>query len=119
MIQIDVNKIVSFSVYEKLENTRFNWKNEVKLFNLITTVKEGFHWYYLSSEHIENDQILERESRCYIENKKVYYKPHADFRMVNGNQYSKYFETTTELNDFMDNQVLPYLKVIGVDKHNW
>lgn len=112
----NLQNIVEICLYPKRRNTWF------KLYR-----KQGYHWwkifrkfplfkYYVKEDlyscvldhDLTEKDVLCMESNCYIENNKVYYKPHIHIYFVGddtssyfGSSFEKYFENIDDLELFL------------------
>lgn len=116
----NLQNIVEICLYPKRRNTRF------KLYR-----KQGYHWwkifgkfplfkYYVKEDlysfvldhDLTKKDVLEYVPNCYIENNKVYYKPHMhiyfvgdDMTSYRGASFEKFFQTEQEMQDYCDKLV--------------
>lgn len=109
--KLNVNQIV---FVQSIINATHKWYEfrEAKRF-LFWKKEEGFYNIYTigAPEYISNEEI-EADGRFFIKDQKVHYKPHLVFRMSDGSNPEKYFNTEQELQDFMESEEMKLVKWI-------
>ena len=116
----NLQNIVEICLYPKRQNRWFdlykkkgwNWWRifgKIPLFKYY--VKEDLYSLILDDDLTERD-ILDIEPNCYIENNKVYYKPHIhiyfvgdDMTRYHGASFEKFFQTEQEMQGYCDKLV--------------
>lgn len=106
---INKDQICTVKVYEKLPYDWYEWKEGRKgLFPR----REGFYFtrtlgtpIFTPIEDIGNNFI--------IEGKKVYYRPHVNIQMSNGNTHSKFYNTIEQLHTFMASEDMSHVKIVA------
>lgn len=74
--------------------------------------REGFYRYGM--DYVNIQEIIDRKD-CFITDKTVFYKPHIDFLLSDGELVTKWFETEQELNSFLENnEDIKKLKLITI-----
>lgn len=88
-------------LYKKAKRILFFWRR-----------KEGFYFMRtISSPYIVTKEDIEKDGKLFCAKDKngeetVFFKPHLEIRMSNGNIYEKYFETEEALIQFMNSDVM-------------
>lgn len=100
-MKINNTQIVSVSAYDMEQAVRFEYRKEIKIFGL-TIRKGGFYRYVFFSgyKRIEQSEIL-KDERYRIVGEKVFYKPHCEVKMSNGQKVTKFFSCVAEMKEYM------------------
>lgn len=116
----NLQNINEICLYPKRRNAGFNlyrkqgyhwWRifGKIPLFKYY--VKEDLYSHVLDHDLTEKD-VLGMESNCYIENNKVYYKPHIhiyfvgdDMTSYHGASFEKFFQAEQEMQYYCDKLV--------------
>lgn len=93
---------------------RYYVYKESKKFLFFTIRKEGFYYTMtLHGHEYTTVEEIEKSGQFVCRDKKVFYKPHLEIKMSNGEVYEKYFETEQELKDFMESDIMKEVKWIN------
>lgn len=110
----NVNQICSI---KSIINKTYKWyvyKKAKKFFGMLYQ-KEGFYWTYSISGDIWQsiEEILTDKRLLCIDNK-IYFKPHLEIKMSNGDVVAKYFETENDLMEFMESDIMKDVNWINI-----
>jgi hypothetical protein len=99
--KLNPEQVATFKVYEKATYNFYEWRDQIKILGIVFQ-KPGFYWTFSikGAEYKTNDEVL-KDERLLIVGDKVVFKPHVEFTMSNGKEYSKYFESIDLLNNFL------------------
>ena len=117
MNKINVNKlnVEQICSVKIIVNSYSNWyvyKESKKIFSF-EYQKEGYYFTMtIEGSTYKTVEEIEKDDRYICKNKRVYFKPHLEIKMSNGNIHKKYFETKEELYDFIDSDVMKGIKFI-------
>ena len=108
--QINVAQICEISSFAKEENL---WYDFVKKNFWRGITKAGFTQQFSHSVYTK-EELEEMDNTLYVEDYKVYQKPHVVIYMSNESELVKFFETVEELEAFMGQEELKTVKWIKV-----
>ena len=100
MKKIQIENISSMQLHLELRNNDYIYMpTHTKLF---TRYKEGFYYNSFLGEldYVSNETILKRN--YLIKNNKVFYRPHIDFKMNNGDVITSFFNSENECKSFFE-----------------
>jgi hypothetical protein len=99
--KLQISQICSIEPFVNYVNNRYTWKKEKKIslfgVTLCVTQREGFYYDTVFSEEPRTEEHILSNKIYEIRDNRVFYKPHLEFRMSNGNIYTKYFNTVEEM----------------------
>jgi hypothetical protein len=111
--------ICRVNVYEKLEEYNSNFvvtteKRKIgyrfKIFPRYEEIEGVFYWWDREFYSTIED-FSKKQKRKYVEDKKIYYKPHCVIVTNDGNKEEVFFDTKEELNSYVDKlkSISPYI----------
>ncbi|MES2287642.1 MAG: hypothetical protein V4547_18245 [Bacteroidota bacterium] len=100
MTNINIEQIVSVAEYPKHRNRKYNWKEEYKHW-FWKTEPEGFYESWYPADKLHTKEQIEKDGQSYVEDKKVFYKPHAHVTLSNKDYYEKFFTTVEEMKSYV------------------
>lgn len=108
--KVNVSQIVSIKKFLKFFCTYYTWKEE-KFFLGFRTRKAGFYYTFtIGQPELCSVEDIESEGIYYCKDKAVWYKPHLEIKMADGNKHEKFFETVGDLEDFLNSEELSSVK---------
>lgn len=111
---IILNNCSSIKVFRKHKDKSFVFLHKKTFLGFITRYP-GFYRtpLFLYDIHFSlddfnklNHEINEKKIKRYIENNEVFYLPHIEFKMNNGNVFEKYFSSEQELESYLRHQII-------------
>jgi len=108
--KINVDQICIMRIYRKTPHRYIKWRSAFKIFG-ITLSPGGFYYSYIGSEYKPIEEI-NSDSKLYIEDNIIYYKPHVDIEMTNDRTTSIWFDDEAELDAFINSEVMKKVKFI-------
>ena len=102
--------ICRVNVYEKLEDYIGTFvvttgKRKIgyrfKIFPQYEKIEGVFYWWH-EDFYSSIEEFNKKQKRKYVEDKKIYYKPHCVIVTNDGNKEEVFFETKEELNSYVD-----------------
>lgn len=94
--KINLEQICSVREYPKLENHKYKWQDEYRHW-FWKNQPEGFYVDNYPENILMTKEQIEQVGKCYVEDKKVFFKPHVHVTLSNKNYYEKYFKTVEEM----------------------
>lgn len=100
MEKIQIENISSMQLHLELINKDYVYM--LAHHNFFTKYKEGFYYKSFLSElhYISNETILKRN--YLIKNNKVFYRPHIDFKMNNGDVITNFFNSENDCKKYFE-----------------
>ena len=103
--KLNVKHISKIRVIEKEQDDRYVWIVGTRF--LWFTVKTGFFWAlggrYGSYIYTSPEEVANLRHR-YVEDKKVFYKPHIEIITTDGKTTTFWFDTMREIIDFLNKE---------------
>ena len=104
--KLNLEQICSVKSYVNAINNEYTYKEAIKFLSFCIR-KEGFYYTFsIMGSGIVPVEEIEKSGMFIAKDKKVYYKPHLEIKMSNGDIHEKFFETEKELHDFMETPVM-------------
>lgn len=113
--QFNINQCCSIRTLIRRINSKYDWFEYQKKTFWNKEQKEGFYYWpdWDKRTYITEEEILKNNKDVFCEDKIIYYKPFLEFKMNNGEYFTRFFETESELNEFLNrdkiNQI-PWIK---------
>ncbi len=104
--KLNKEQICSVRTHVKLRNKWYSYDDPTTLFGFKVS-NGGWHDIVtIGGKQYQTKEQIEKSGRliCDVEQMKVYFKPHVEIRMSDGSEYEKFFETESDLNEFMSSE---------------
>lgn len=99
MKKIQIENICSMKMHLEMINNDYVYMKGRRF--LFTKYKEGFYYSFLRDfNYISNETILKRN--YLIKDNKVFYKPHIDFKMNNGDVITNFFNSEIDCKKYFE-----------------
>lgn len=106
MKKLNVSQICSINAIIKQEHDWYEYRKECRFFG-IRISKEGFyHNFSLSGGDYTERQLIENDTRMFIEGEKVFWYPHLEITMSNEHKFTKFFKSKQELENYVESEEL-------------
>lgn len=112
--KLNVNQISAISSHIDVVCPLYEYK-EAYTFMYFWGIKEGYYYLFSADRpYLVSPSQIENDGPYICKDKKVYYKPYVLIKMVNGDKYEKYFDTETQVADFMNSLVLSKIDFVVI-----
>lgn len=109
--KLNINQISAISSHIDVVCHLYEYK-EAYTFMYFWGITEGYY-YYDFNKKVSPSQI-ENDGPYICKDKKVYYKPYVLIKMANGDEYENYFDTESQVTDFMNSLVLSKIDFVVI-----
>jgi hypothetical protein len=92
----NLDNIESIIIHEKLHNDWYTYREPIIKKGKI---KEPEYFRHIVTSY-SREEILE-DGNYYIENNKVYYKPHVIIKFISNNETVRYFDTINDMDEYL------------------
>lgn len=105
--KINADQICSVRTYLNLKCNDFIYKKSKKYFSFLFP-KEGFYYkWVIGSPVLMSKQEIESKWSLVCKENEVYYLPHIEMKLSNGQTHKKYFRTEEDLKEYYDTFLAP------------
>lgn len=114
MVKLNSAHIVKASVFRKLANWRYEWREETTFLWMKWSDAGYYYIFTIGSPEMYTVEQIEEEGTMFCEDKKVYYKPHIDFKTTDDKTVTKYFDTVEEMEALLETPEMKEIKWIEI-----
>lgn len=113
MNKINTEQICTIRVLRDYISGHYQYREEKKFLWWVVNPAGFYYTYTIHPYLITPEQILIKNKNVFIRDKEVIFKPHVEITLSNELMYEKFFETQSELDEFLASDYIRGLKLIN------